>query len=159
MHALLATSPTARDLARVLGGWLALVLLLQALATAQGVVVGALHRHPRGGDPVVHRVVRPAFVHAGAAAEAPPAIPARPAVVHDHDDLQRHVHFAGDGAPAPVDAEDLGAAAAAWLAALPALLPAAHAPPADDASHVRVAGGLAPRAGTVPAPIERPPRD
>lgn len=144
MRRLLASSATARDLARLLAGWLVVIVLVQAVAAAQGLVMGARHRH--------------AAAAADAAGGVSIGMPIPVAVDHHHnhhhhDAGERHLHTGADadGATSVAalgdDTQDLGAAAGALLIALGGLPPAAwpawqaagmhvlHAAPAWQPAH------------------------
>jgi hypothetical protein len=144
---LASASPTARSLARLLAGWLAVLLLVQGLAAAQGRVMGGWHRHapvPAAGA----SLARIAFSHSGW----------EPG--HHHDGLQRHVHPALDASVVAVDVdpEEQAAAAAAALAAMTGLLQTGHLTPAPGAAHVlRPADPWHP-GSALTLPLRRPPR-
>lgn len=131
MSLLVAPSAFARDLARLLAGWLAAIVLVQAMASAIGAVQGPRHQHVRPAAAV--------FVHAAD---------------HDHDehDLDhhheaehasqggwaRHVHdtASADGTVVADDAQQLGAAAGLVLASMVALGLARALCPSAAARHV-----------------------
>jgi hypothetical protein len=145
MHRCFASS-TARDLARLLLGWLAAIVFVQALAAAQGVVQGPLHRHvpaQRTGPSFASL----AFAHAEAEG-------------HVHVGWARHLHVGADAATAVVqdDEQSLGATAAAALAAMAAVLIGIGAFTPDRRRHVMRASPGWNLACACLLPPERPPR-
>ena len=142
---LLASSHFARNLARLLAGWLAVIVFVQAMAAALGLVQGPRHVHSRG-----EAAVPAAFVHADAAHEAQH---------HDHGGWARHVHAKPVADPILGDeAQDLGAAASLVLSAMVALDTVRDGVRMADTHHVMRAS-LAWSCITHAAPFpERPPR-
>lgn len=133
---LLISSPLARDAIRLLASWLAVIVLVQAMASALGLVQGPRHLH------VQARSVAMAHEHS-----------------HDHGGWDRHVHRSSvPGATLYDDAQELGAAAGAVLSAMVALGPWHHGVVASEARHVMCAAtawSCITHAATLP---ERPPR-
>jgi hypothetical protein len=105
---LLDSSHFARDLARLLAGWLAVIVCVQAMAAALGLVQGPRHVHVRS-----EAVAPAAFVHADLQHDAEH---------HEHGGWARHVHLKTVADPVLGDeAQDLGAAASLVLSAMVAL--------------------------------------
>lgn len=143
---LLLSSLLARDLARLLAGWLAVIVFAQAMAAAWGLVQGPRHVHVRS-----EAVSPAAFVHAD---------PSHDAEHHDHGGWARHVHLKPAADPALGDeAQDLAATASLVLSAMVALDAAPHGVRIGaDTRHVMRAS-LAWSFITHAAPFpERPPR-
>jgi hypothetical protein len=146
---LIVSSPFARDLARLLAGWVAAIVFVQAMASALGMVQGPRHQH----------VARTAvFVHASGHDETEAHTHA--AEHRDHGGWARHVH------PSPLpgditledDAQDLGAVAGLALASMVALGPWSMAVPVAEAGHVmRASPAWTLSMRTAPLP-DRPPR-
>lgn len=138
---LLVSSPFARDLARLLAGWVAAIVFVQAMAAALGMVQGPRHVHVRGGADAARTSV---FVHAaGRDAVAAHLHDAGHDAEHDaeHDDhggWARHVHASPTPGEATLgdDAQELGAAAGLVLASMVAVGPGGAGFPAADAGHV-----------------------
>lgn len=154
---LLVSSHFVRDLTRLLAGWLAVVVLVQSMASALGLVQGPRHVHVRAdaGTAAV-------FVHAAdhaSAHEANTHYHAHDAEHHEHGGWARHVHLSPTtDATLGDDAQDLAAAAGLVLAAMVALGPVRDDLPVADACHVM--RGLAAWScitHVLPLP-ERPPR-
>jgi hypothetical protein len=126
MFRLLDSSATARDLARLLAGWLAAIVLVQAVAAAQGLVLGARHRHL---GPAVDVVAANAATLYEPDAITVAVAHQHQAHHHHHDAWERHLHAGGDGHDATSapgdDAQDDYAAAGAVLIALSGVLPGA----------------------------------
>lgn len=140
------SSNVARDLARLLAGWLAVIVFAQAIAAAWGLVQGPRHVHVRSeaGSPA-------AFVHADVAHDAEH---------HDQGGWARHVHFKPAADPTLGDeAQDLAAAANLVLSAMVALDAAPHSVCiAADTDHVmRASPAWSCITHATPFP-ERPPR-
>ena len=103
-----ASSHFARDLTRLLAGWLAVIVFVQAMAAALGLAQGPRHVHVRS-----EAAAPAAFIHADAAHDADH---------HDHGGWARHVHFKPAADPTLGDeAQDLGSAASLVLSAMVAL--------------------------------------
>jgi hypothetical protein len=143
---LLVSSAFARDLLRLLAGWLACIVFVQAMASAVGLAQGPRHVHVRS------EAAAPAvFLHA--------AGHAHDADHHEHGGWARHVHLS----PTPDatlgnDAQDLGAAAGLVLAAMVALGPVQADWRMAEACHVmRALPAWSCMSHVVPLP-ERPPR-
>ena len=138
---LLASSHFARDLARLLAGWLAVIVFVQAMAAALGMVQGPRH---------VHANAAAAFVHADAAHEA---------AHHEHGGWARHVHAEPAHDPMLGDeAQDLGAVAGLVLSAMVALDTVRDGVRSVDVGHVMCASpAWSCLTHTAPFP-ERPPR-
>ncbi|MBL0730392.1 hypothetical protein [Piscinibacter sp. HJYY11] len=114
---LLISSPLARDAIRLLACWVAVILLVQAMASALGRVQGPRHLHMQA-EAV-------ATVHE-----------------HRHDDggWERHVHLSSiPGATLYDEAQQLGATAGAVLSAMVAIGASSHDVAAADAGHVMCA--------------------
>jgi hypothetical protein len=143
---LLVSSPFARDLARLIAGWLVVIVVVQAMASALGLVQGPRHVHLRD-DTASTVFAHPASAHGHAEAH------------HTHDGWARHVHVSP--APGPTlqdDAQDLGAVAGLVLSAMVGLGPPCDGFHAANASHVMRAS-LSWSCTTHAAPLpERPPR-
>jgi hypothetical protein len=143
---LLVSSAFARDLLRLLAGWLAGIVFVQAMASAAGLAQGPRHVHVRS------EAAAPAvFMHA--------ADRVHDADHHEHGGWARHVHHS----PTPDatlgdDAQELGAAAGLVLAAMVALGPVQDVLRMADANHVmRPWRAWSCMTHVMPAP-ERPPR-
>lgn len=154
---LLAASPLVRDLARLLAGWLAVIVFVQAMAAAAGLVQGPRHRHL--GDTAAAGAV---FVHAagGAHDDEEAHDQAHHAQAHhDQGGWARHVHHSP--IPEPVlhdDAQELAAAAGLVLSAMVALAPLRHDFRGAGAGHVmRASPAWSCITHAAPFP-ERPPR-
>lgn len=131
---LLISSPLARDAIRLIASWVAAILLVQAMASAVGLVQGARHLH-----------VQPlATAHEHA---------------HDGGGWERHVHLStAPGATLYDDAQELGAAAGAVLSAMVAIGVSHGDMAAAAAGHVMCAcasWSCITHVATLP---ERPPR-
>lgn len=143
---LLVSSSFARDVVRLLAGWLACIVFVQATASAVGLVQGPRHVHVRA------EAQAPAvFVHAAAHAHS--------ADHHDHGGWARHVHLSPTpGATLSDDAQELGAAAGLVLAAMVALGPLRQGVAAAEGCHVmRAWPAWSCTTHVMPLP-ERPPR-
>lgn len=138
---LLASSLLARDLARLLAGWLVVIVCVQAMAAAWGLVQGPRH---------VHANTAAAFIHADAAHEAEH---------HDHGGWARHVHLTPTvDATLGDEAQDLAAAAGLVLSAMVALDTVRDGVRTADVGHVMCASpAWSCITHALPFP-ERPPR-
>jgi hypothetical protein len=141
---LLVSSHLARDLTRLLAGWVAAIVFVQAMASAVGGVQGPRHVH-------VSAAASSIFVHA--------ADTAHNAEHHDHGGWARHVHASPTSdATLADDAQDLGAAAGLVLAAMVGLGPVCADFRVADAGHVmRASSAWSVITHAAPFP-ERPPR-
>jgi hypothetical protein len=125
-----------RSLARLLAGWMAVIVLLQGLAAACAIVIGPQHRHAAAAKGV--------------------------AIEHVHDGAQRHHHRIDDMSVlhegAPLDTGELAAAGTVLLCAFSAVLTSALVWSGSAPRHVGSATALwAPTSRHV-APPKRPPR-
>lgn len=143
---LLVSSPFVRDLTRLLASWLAVVVLVQAMASALGLVQGPRHVHV----PTVASAAA-VFVHA--------ADHAHDAEHHEHGGWARHVHLSHTADTSLSDeAQDLAAAAGLVLAAMVGLGLVRDDLPVAEAGHVmRGLTAWSCITHVVPLP-ERPPR-
>lgn len=91
---LTATSHTARDLARLLAGWLVCIVFVQAMAAALALAQGPRHLHVN------------------------PLDRAHAAEQHSHDGWATHLHAATADATLHDDAQELGAAAGLVLSSM-----------------------------------------
>jgi hypothetical protein len=152
---LLDSTPFARDLTRLLAGWVAAIVFVQAMAAALGMVQGPRHLHVRAEVAVVRTAV---FAHAPGHDESRPHTHVDEH--HDHGGWARHVHLSptDGGTLLGDDAQDLGAAASLVLAAMVAMGPVCARVLAADAGHVMHpsrAWSCTTRTASLP---ERPPR-
>lgn len=138
---LLDSSPFARDLARLLAGWVAAIVFVQAMAAALGMVQGPRHLHVRAEAAAVVRTA--VFAHGAGHDESRPHTHADEHRTHadehhDHGGWARHMHLSPNdgGTLLGDDAQDLGAAASLVLAAMVAMEPGCARVPAADAGHV-----------------------
>ncbi|HEY0821362.1 MAG TPA: hypothetical protein VGD46_21465 [Rhizobacter sp.] len=135
---LLVSSPLARDAIRLLAAWVAFIVLVQAMASALGLVQGSRHLHLAGGG------------HAAAHHDHHDH--------HTHEGWERHVHASpAPGAMLVDEAQELGALAGAVLSAMVALGPWSALPDASRAGHVMRAAAVwtcTTRAAPMP---DRPP--
>jgi hypothetical protein len=138
---LIVSSPFARDAVRLLAGWVAFIVLVQAMAAALGLAQGPRHLHLPGAAQV-HHDHRHHDPHD-----------------HHHDAWERHVHASpAPGAVLADEAQELGATAGAVLSAMVALGPWHPVVGAATAGHVMCAATAWTCSTHAAALPERPPR-
>jgi hypothetical protein len=141
---LTSTSRTARDLTRLLAAWLAVIVLVQCLAAAGGLVQGMRHRHA-GIEPAD----RSAALLFGRVVEH-----------RHHGEWERHVHLVADRSDSSVSdgAQELGSAAGAVLSAMLGLDRARPAFCGEGVGHVMQASRAWSCITHAGLPAKRPPR-
>ncbi len=140
-------SATARDLTKLLVGWLIVIVLLQAFAATHARVLGPLHWHPTAASAAG---VAPLFTHRGDSH-------------HHHEGLARHHHHAADLGLVPAGESSvdgsLAESAGAVLAAMYSLVLLSVAVWADaQGRHVWSAAWCWTALTRTLAPPKRPPR-